>query len=102
MKLAMSSLFVSLSGMNAAQTALSASAFNIANLGTEGFWRQRVQQTLVAPAGVSTALHTAAAPGEELVTDMVSMLQANNSFLANLAVFKTSSRMAGALLNVTG
>ena len=88
--------------MNAAQTLLSASAFNIANLGTEGFWRQRVEQTSVAPAGVSTAIHTAAAPGEDLATDMVSMLQAKNSFLANLAVFKTSSRIAGALLSVTG
>ena len=88
--------------MNAAQTTLSASAFNIANLGTEGFRRQQVEQTSEAPAAVSDTLRTAAAPGEDLATDMVSLLQAKNSFIANLAVFKTSSQMAGALLNVTG
>jgi flagellar hook protein FlgE len=93
---------ISLSGMNAAQTALSASAFNIANLGTDGFRRQHVEQTSLAPAGVSTTLRTAAVPSEDLATDLVGMLQAKNSFLANLAVFKTSSQMAGALLNVTG
>lgn len=36
------------------------------------------------------------------VTDMVDLLQAKNAFLANLAVFKTSSRMAGTLLSIAG
>ena len=93
---------ISLSGMNAAQTTLSASAFNIANLGTDRFRRQHVEQTSVAPVGVSATLRTAAASGEDLATDMVSLLQAKNSFLASLAVFKTSSQMAGALLNIIG
>jgi flagellar hook protein FlgE len=39
-------------------------------------------------------------PGSSLETDVVSQLQAKNAFLANLAVFKTSDKMAGALLNI--
>ena len=36
---------IALSGMNAAQTQLQASAHNVANLSTEGFKRQEVVQT---------------------------------------------------------
>ncbi len=93
---------ISFSGMTAAQSTLSASAFNIANFGGDGFRRQQVEQTSVAPVGVSTTLHTTTASGEDLATDVISQLQAKNSFLANLAVFKTNSQMDGALLNVTG
>lgn len=93
---------ISLSGMNAAQTALSASAFNIANLGTDGFRRQQVEQASAAPAGVSATLGPAPERGEAVVTDMVDMLQAKNAFLANLTVFKTSAKMTGTLLNAIG
>jgi NitT/TauT family transport system substrate-binding protein len=34
--------------------------------------------------------------------DMVGLLESKNSFLANLAVFRTGDRMAGALLDVVG
>jgi flagellar hook protein FlgE len=93
---------IRLSGMNAAQTALSASAFNIANLGTDSFRRQQVEQASVVPAGVSAALGQAAVPGDAMVTDFVDMLQAKNAFLANLAVFKTSAKLAGTLLDTIG
>jgi hypothetical protein len=83
-------------------TRLSASALDVANLGTDGFRWQHVEQTSAAPAGVSTMLRAAAAPGEDLATDMVGMMQAKNSLLPNSAVFKTTSHMAGTLLNVTG
>jgi hypothetical protein len=33
---------------------------------------------------------------------MVGLLQAKNSFLANLAVFKTGDRMTGSLLDALG
>jgi len=93
---------ISLSGMNAAQTALSASAFNIANLGTDDFRRQRVEQTSTVQPGVSATLGQAAVPGDAMVTDLVDMLQAKNAFLANLAVFKTSAKLAGTLLDTIG
>ncbi|MEP7102029.1 MAG: flagellar basal body rod protein [Burkholderiales bacterium] len=89
----------SLSGMSAAQTAMSASAFNIAGLNVDGFRRQQVQQSAVAPAGVTSSVGQAVSASEDMVADVVGLLQAKNAFLANLAVFKTSTRMTGALLD---
>ena len=93
---------ISLSGMRAAQTSLSVSAFNVANLGTDGFRRQQVERTATAPAGVSTTLGRASAPGDAIATDLVGMLQAKNAFLANLSIFKASAQMAGTLLDTLG
>jgi len=92
---------IALSGMNAAQTTLNSSAHNIANMNTTGFRRQEVVQNAQAGGGVSTTLTTASAKGSSIETDVVTQLQSKNSFLANLAVFKTSDKMAGALLGVT-
>lgn len=90
---------IALSGMNAAQTSLNASAHNIANVNTPGFRRQTVTQTELSGGAVSTTLANASLEGSSLETDMVAQLQAKNAFLANLAVFKTSNAMAGALLD---
>ena len=91
---------IALSGTNAARSSLNASAHNIANQNTSGFRRQEVIQSAQSGGGVSTALTTASAEGSSLDTDMVGQLQAKNSSLANLAVFKTSDKMAGALLDL--
>jgi flagellar hook protein FlgE len=91
---------IALSGMNAAQTQLNVSAHNIANLGTENFKRQEVDLSPQSGGGVATSIRQASVPGSSLETDVVSQLQAKNAFLANLAVFKTSDKMAGALLNI--
>lgn len=91
---------IALSGMNAAQTTLNASAHNVANMNTSGFRRQEVVQNAQPGGGVATTLTTASAPGAALETDVVTQLQAKNSFLASLAVFKTSDKMAGALLDM--
>ena len=91
---------IALSGMNAARSSLNASAHNIANLNTSGYRRQEMVQSPQDGGGVSTALTTASVEGSSLETDMVSQLQAKNSFLANLAVFKTSDKVAGALLDL--
>jgi flagellar hook protein FlgE len=90
---------IALSGMNTAQTRLNASAHNVANLATEDFRRQEVQQAEQTGGGVSGKVTRSATVGASLETDMVEQLQAKNAFLANLAVFKTSHKMAGALLN---
>lgn len=90
---------ISLTGMNAAQTRLDTSAHNIANTETTPFRRQEVVQTEQKDGGVSTSLGKATVEGPALETDMVAQLQAKNAFLANLAVFKTSNQMAGALLD---
>lgn len=90
---------IALSGMNAAQTQLGVAAGNVANGQTEGYQRREVQQTQQADGGVSTQVVKSAQSGPALETDMVAQLQAKNAFLANLAVFKTSNAMTGALLD---
>lgn len=90
---------IALSGMNVAQTSLNTSAHNVANLATEGFKRQETVQTEQPGGGVSTEVRQAEVAGNALETDVVTQLQAKHSFIANLAVFKTSNQMAGALLD---
>jgi len=85
--------------MLAAQTRLDASAHNVANTETTRFRRQEVVQTEQKDGGVSASLRQSTNEGSALETDMVAQLQAKNAFLANLAVFKTSSQMTGALLD---
>lgn len=85
--------------MAAAQTRLQASTANIANGSTENYNRREVSQTAQAGGGVSASVSRAPTAGPALVTDVVAQLEAKNSFLANLAVFKTSNQMQGALLN---
>ncbi len=90
---------IALSGLNAAQTSLNASAHNVANLATEGFKRQETVQTAQSGGGVTTSVGEASTAGNALEQDVVTQLQAKNSFIANLAVFKTQDKMAGALLD---
>ena len=93
---------LALSGMNAAQAGLRASAHNVANLNTDGFRRQQVVQTEAPSGGVSTSLTTAEHAGAAMETDMVGLLQSRHAFLANLAVFRTSDRLLGSLLDTVG
>lgn len=95
-------LSTSLSGINAAQLSMSASATNIANLGVDGFRREQVQLSAAAPAGVTATIGQAASPGEDLLADVVGLLQGKNAMLANLAVFKTGARTTGSLLDILG
>ena len=94
---------ISLSGMNAAQTSLDATAQNIANLDTPDFRRQQARQASEpGTGGVTTTLSQATEPGDAIETDVAGELQAKNSFLANLTVFSTQDKMMGALLNISG
>lgn len=89
------------SGMNAAQSRMQASAQSIARLGTQGLEPQAAQQA-AAGAASATAWPQASATASSLETDLVGLLQAKNAFLANLAVFRTSDQIAGTLLDVAG
>lgn len=93
---------IAVSGMSAAQLRLQASAHNIANLSTEGFRRQQVQQTSNPQGGVRTSITQALQPGQSLEAEVVAQLKAKNDFLASLAVFRTSDRMTGSLLDAFG
>jgi len=91
---------IALSGMQAAQTQLHVAANNVANAQTDGYQREAVQQTPQPDGGVSTRVVRSSDRSAGLETDLVGELQAKNAFLANLAVFKTSNTMAGALLDL--
>lgn len=90
---------ISLSGMNAAQVQLQSSAHNIANNSTEGFKRQEVDLQAQAGGGVTASVSKRAEAGSALGKDVVDQLSAKNAYLANLAVFKRSNEMTGALLD---
>jgi flagellar basal body rod protein FlgG len=80
---------------------LNTSAHNIANTNTPGFTRQVTATSSRPEGGVSSTTQSTDTPGTSLETDVVTQLQAKNSFLANLAVFKTQDKMAGTLLSLS-
>ena len=88
-----------LSGMNAAQTSLQASAANVAGLGNPSLRRRLVEQSTAPASGVAAQVVEASAPGDAEANDVVTMLQSKNAFLANLSVFRTADRMTGTLLD---
>jgi flagellar hook-associated protein FlgK len=90
---------IALSGMHAAQAALDTAAHNVANVGTPAFRRQESVQTEQEDSGVTTSLGRSDGEGAALETDLVAQLQAKNTFLSNLAVFKANNQMTGALLD---
>ena len=71
----------------------------MANVQTEGYQREELQQSARSDGGVSTQVVASGTSGAALEADMLGQLQAKNAFLANLSVFKTSNTMAGALLD---
>jgi flagellar hook protein FlgE len=87
------------SGLHAAQRQLDAVAHNVANLQTEGFHRQQVQQQARASGGVDAWTRRAPEPGAALEADVVQQLAARNAFVANAVVFRTADRLAGVLLD---
>jgi len=90
------------SGMNAAQSSLDASAWNVANSDTPGSRRQQaVPVTAAAGAGVSVTLSQAAQAGPAMMTDVLGLSQALGAFMANLAVFKAADRMVGTLVDTS-
>lgn len=90
-----------LSGLQAAQTRLSAAGHNIANAATPGFRRQTVDSSARPAGGVTTTLRTADVPGEDLASDVVGLVEAKHAFGANLQVFRAQDAMMGSLLDAT-
>jgi len=97
----------SLSGTNAAQTALDVSAHNVANQATPGFKRQEVVNTELPQGGVQAVVKPANAaqitpPADLSSADLAEMLKSKNALLANLSVFRADNLMGGKLLDVKG
>lgn len=84
----------SLSGINVAQTRLDVSANNIANLSTENFTRKEVKQADILNGGTNVAdIQNAAQSGNNLEVDMVEQINARNTYMTNLSVFKSNNDM---------
>jgi len=85
---------IPLSGMNAAQARLDVAANNIANLSTDNFTRKEVVQADLPGGGTKVAdIKSAAQAGSNLEADMVEQLQARNTYMTNLSVFKSNNDM---------
>src|SRR5687768_18494801 len=85
---------IALSGMSAATSRLGSSAHNLANSGTAGFRREPASQESLEGGGSTSRSARAELPGTAIETDMLALLSAKNSFLANLAVFRTADELA--------
>jgi flagellar basal body rod protein FlgB len=90
---------IALSGLQAAQSSMQASAHNIANADTPNFRPQQVVQQARPDGGVEVDFVRAPRPGVSLEADMGVMLRAKNAGLANLSVFHAFDRMTGSLLD---
>ncbi len=87
------------SGLQAAQARLDASAHNVANLLTEDARRVEVRQTEAESGGVSTEQVQTADVQKRLEEDLVAQIESRNAYEANLQVFRSADRVAGALLD---
>ena len=90
---------IALSGIQAAQTRLNASANNIANMNTDGFRRDEVSAQAVEGGGVAVSVGKAGRSGTDLVQDIVEQKMAALEFKANVQVLKTSAQVMGTLLD---
>lgn len=90
---------IALSGLQAANRQMAASAQNIANLGTEGYRRMEVMSSPLPGGGVQASTRQAAEPGENLLADVVSQMQGEYMFKANLQSIRTYDRLLGVLID---
>jgi flagellar hook-associated protein FlgK len=105
---------IGLSGMKAAESAVSIRAQNIANLNTKGYRPIEPVQRSV-PGGVATSVRevplapeTAAmlndlpAEGDNLVTDLVNLHLAEIAYKASASVVRTANEMSDVALEALG
>lgn len=90
---------IALSGLQATQQRVGASAHNIANTQTPGFHRQLVVPQAQPDGGVATRLATSPVEGESLAEDIVALKAAALEFKANLRVLQTQDQLLGTLLD---
>jgi flagellar hook-associated protein FlgK len=95
------------SGMQAAQSRLTASASNVANQSTPGYKSVEVQaqaqsqpnSSSGASGGVVVQFSRAATEGVSLEKEAIAQMEAKSTYTANLQVLKTSDKMMGSLLD---
>ncbi|KPF41770.1 flagellar basal body rod protein FlgC [Rhizobium sp. AAP43] len=90
---------ISLSGMQAQQTRLAATANNIANVSTPGYNRLETKFSSVEGGGVRASVEpsggaiSAEASNVDLTTEILSVMTAETAFKANAAVWETGADM---------
>ena len=87
------------SGLQAAQMRLNTAAHNVANLNTENFARQTLQQQAIPQGGVRTVESQQTVTGSNLEDDVVQQMLASYSYKANLQTIAGQQRMTAALLD---
>jgi len=90
----------SLSGINAADTLLTARADNIANADTPNFTSWVVQLTAQPLRGVSATVEKAAEPGVDLADESVGLITGSLLYKANARALETSAETDKSLLDV--
>ncbi len=103
---------IALSGMQAAQTQLNATANNLANLSTPGYQAQRIDLVDISGGGVAVSGITRdttpagidsngkPASNVDLSSEMVNLTRAQLLYSANAAVIRVGQKMTGALLDM--
>ncbi|TWF54213.1 flagellar basal body protein [Neorhizobium alkalisoli] len=91
---------ISVSGMQAQTTRLSATANNIANATTPGYARQTTNLSSVATGGVSATVTSSGDQGVDMLTEVTDMLGAKQAFAANAAAFETGADMWQVLMTI--
>lgn len=97
---------ISLSGMQAQQTRLSAAANNIANAVTPSYDRLETQFTGSKPGGVTASVAPSGdttfddTSNVDLASEMLSLVEAEIGFKANAAVWETGADIWDVLLSI--
>ncbi len=107
-------LHVSVMGMNAMGTRISAAANNVANASTDGFKKDRVTLEAKENGGVSTVVGKVDTPGPviedrgttrelsnvDLAEELVSTIPTQGLYTANVRMIQTQDEMTGTLLDI--
>ncbi len=107
-------LHVSVMGMNAMGTKMSATANNVANSNTDGFKKDRVTFTDRENGGVSAEVSKVDTPGTivedqgttrelsnvDLAEELVSTIPTQGIYTANVKMIQTQDEMMGTLLDI--
>jgi flagellar hook-associated protein FlgK len=89
----------SVSGMNAADLLLSATADNVANLDSDGYSPWRVNMSTQAGGGVSASVTKAPEPGVDLVDEMAGLITGSLLYRANARAFTVGARTEQSLFD---
>jgi|GEM_PF-5858502 len=89
---------ISLSGLRAGTTQLTAAASNVANVASEDYAPVRAVQSETAGGGVAVRIEASGASEVDLTDEMVGMLVARLAFQANAKMLETAHNLDKGLI----